>query len=125
MKIFSTLALVVVLVLFAQSSQATYTQQFALASDATFQGQVMVAMLQTSANVMTEAATIAGHVSRASFATQVLQNPSKFQPIIAFVIAAQSNNPMTPLTIPSTVADSLVQTAMDAQWGNVSGYFKQ
>lgn len=106
-------------------ADATYTQQFALATDSVFQGQVLVAMLQTSANVMTENVTIAGHTTRASFAKLVIQNPTFWQPIIAFLIASQSNNPMTPLTVPSTVADSLIQTAMDAQWGNISGYFKQ
>lgn len=108
-----------------QSAQATYTQQYALATDTVFQGQVMVAMLQTSANVMTEAVTVAGHQQRASFAIKVIQNPTIWQPILAFLLASQSNNPMTPLTVPSTVADTLVQTAMDAQWGNISGYFKQ
>lgn len=108
-----------------QPAHATYTQQFTLASDTTFQGQIMVAMLQASANVMTEAVTVAGHAQRAAFAVQVIQNPTKWQSIIAFLIAAQSNNPMTPLTVPSTVADTLVQTAVDAQFGNMSGYFKQ
>lgn len=106
-------------------AQATYTQQFALGSDSTFQGQVMVAMLQTSANVMTEAATVAGHVQRTTFAVRVIQNPTFWNPIIALLLASQANNPMTPLTVPSTVTDSLVQTAMDAQWSNISGYFKQ
>jgi uncharacterized membrane protein YebE (DUF533 family) len=109
----------------ATTADATYTQQYALSQDTTFQGQVMVAMLQSSANVMTEAVTVAGHVARAQFATQVIQNPTKWQSIIAFLIASQSNNPMTPLTVPSTVADSLVQTAVDAQFGNMAGYFKQ
>lgn len=106
-------------------ADATYTQQFALATDATFQGQVLVAMLQTSANIMTEAVTVAGHAQRAGFATRVIQNPSFWQPILSFLIASQNNNAMTPLTVPSTVADSLVQMAMDAQWSNIAGYFKQ
>lgn len=118
-------ALVFLTLLVAAPTQATYTQQFALSQDTTFQGQITVAMLQTSANVMTEAVTVAGHVSRASFATAVMQNPTKWQPILAFLIASQNNNPMTPLTLPSTVTDALVQTAMDAQWSNVAGYFKQ
>lgn len=108
-----------------QRAQATYTQQAALAVDGVFQGQVMVAMLQTSANVMTEAVTIAGHLQRAAFAVRVMQNPTIWNPILASLLASQSNNPMTPLTVPSTVADSLVQTAMDAQWSNIAGYFKQ
>lgn len=106
-------------------AHATYTQQYALATDPAFQGQVLVAMLQTSANVMTEAVTVAGHAQRAGFATRVIQDPTKWQAILSFLLASQSNNPMTPLTVPSTIADSLVQTAMDAQWSNVAGYFKQ
>jgi uncharacterized membrane protein YebE (DUF533 family) len=113
------------MLLVATPTQATYTQQFALSQDTTFQGQITVAMLQTSANVMTEAVTVAGHVARASFATAVMQNPTKWQPIMAFLIASQNNNPMTPLTVPSTISDALVQAAMDAQWSNVAGYFKQ
>lgn len=108
-----------------QPAHASYTQQYALSQDTVFQGQIMVAMLQSSANVMTEAVTVAGHVQRTQFAVQVIQNPPKWQAIIAFVIASQSNNPMTPLTVPSTVADTLVQTAVDAQFSNMSGYFKQ
>lgn len=106
-------------------SQATYTQQVALAQDPTFQGQVLVAEIVTAANVMTEAVTVAGHTQRATFARQVLQDPTKWNQTLAFMLAGQANNPMTPLTVPSTVADTLVQSAMDAQWSNVSGYFKQ
>lgn len=113
------------LVLTATPARATYTQQYTLSQDAVFQGQVVVAMLQTAANVMTENVTITGHGIRASFATQVIRNPTKWQPIIAVLIASQSNNPMTPLTVPSTIADSLVQAAMDAQWPNIAGYYKQ
>lgn len=109
----------------AAPAQATYTQQASLAADGIFQGQVLVAMLQTAANVMSEAVTTQGHVARASFATQVIRDPVKWQTIISFLIASQSNNPMTPLTVPSTVADSLVQTAVNAQWSNMSGYFAQ
>lgn len=119
------LLLVVTVTLFAAPSQATYTQQFALGQDSTFQGQVAVAMQISAANVMTEAATVAGHVQRAFFAKQVIQTPTVWTPIVAQFIAAQTNNAMTPLTVPSTVLDSLIQTAMDAQWSNMSGYFKQ
>lgn len=109
----------------AQIGHATYTQQAALAVDSVFLGQIQVAMLQTAANVMTESATAAGHLQRAGFAVSVIQNPDKWKPIIAVLIASQANVPMTPLTVPSTVADSLVQTAVDAQWSNIAGYFKQ
>lgn len=119
------LLLVVIITLCALPASATYTQQFALGQDSTFQGQVAVAMQISAANVMTEAATVAGHVQRAFFAKQVIQTPAVWNPIIAQFIAAQTNNAMTPLTVPSTVLDSLVQTAMDAQWSNMSGYFKQ
>lgn len=117
--------LTVFVLLVAMPVFGTYTQQYSLSQDATFQGQIMVAMLQTSANVMTENVTVTGHVQRSTFARDVIQNPSKWQPVIAVLIASQSNNPMTPLTVPSTVADSLVQTAVDAQWSNISGYYKQ
>lgn len=119
------LLLVVTVTLFASPSQATYTQQFALGQDSTFQGQIAVAMQISAANVMTEAVTVSGHVQRAQFAKQVIQAPTIWNPIIAQFIAAQTNNPMTPLTLPSTVTDTLVQTAMDAQFGNMSGYYKQ
>jgi hypothetical protein len=109
----------------SMQAQATYSQQAALAVDATFQQQIEVAMLQAAANVMAETTTTAGHFERAQFAVQVIQNPTKWQPIISMLIAAQSNNPMTPLTTPSTVADSLVQTAMNAQWSNMSGFYGQ
>lgn len=125
MKKFLLAVALTALVLVPSSSSATYTQQFVLGGDSTFQGQVMVAMLQTSANVMTEAVTVAGHVQRTQFAVKVIQNPTFWNPILSQLLAAQNNNPMTPLTVPSTVADSLVQTAMDAQWANLAGYFKQ
>lgn len=117
-------ALLVALAL-ATSAEATYTQQYALSQDATFQGQVTVAMIQSCANAMTEAVTVTGHVQRMTLCTQVLQNPTRYTPIWATVLASQSNNAMTPLTVPSTVADSLIQTASDAQLSNIAGYFKQ
>jgi len=106
-------------------AQATYTQQYTLSQDATFQGQVTVAMIQSCANAMTEAATIAGHQQRMALCTQVLRNPSKWTGIWSIVLASQSNNPMTPLTVPSTVADTLIQSASDAQLTNIAGYYKQ
>lgn len=119
-----TLALGLVLAA-VQPSSATYTQQAALANDGVFQGQVQVAMLQAAANVMTEA-TSGSHTLRAQFAIQVIQNPTKWTPIVSALIASQNNNPMTPLTpLPSTVADTLVQTAVNAQWSNLAGYFAQ
>ncbi len=108
----------------AGAASASYTAQFTLSQDTTFQGQVTVAMIQTCANAMTEAATVAGHQQRMNLCVQILQNPSKWTAIYSVVLAAQGNNPMTPLTVPSTVADALVQTASDAQLTNVAGYFK-
>lgn len=126
MRTIRTIVLALLLVFAAvQAGDATYTQQAALAVDAVFLGQIQVAMLQTAANVMTESATAAGHLQRAGFAVSVIQNPDKWKPIIAVLIASQANVPMTPLTVPSTVADSLVQTAVDAQFSNIAGYFKQ
>lgn len=119
------LALALLFVLFALPTQATYTQQAALGVDGVFQGQVQVAMIITCANTMTEAVTTSGHVTRAAFCARVLQAPTFWTPIYALVLASQSNNPMTPLTVPSAVADSLIQTASDAQLSNIAGYFKQ
>lgn len=103
----------------------SYTQQIALGNDGVFQGQVQVAMLQAAANIMSEAVTTQGHLQRAQFATKVIQAPLVWTPIISQLIAAQSNNPMAPLTVPSTVADALIQTAVNAQWSNMAGYFAQ
>lgn len=119
------LVLALVLVGLATGAQATYTQQYALGQDATFQGQVQVAMVISCANTMTEAVTVTGHGMRATFCARVLQNPTFWVPMYAAVLAAQTNNAMTPLTVPSTVADSLVQVASDAQLTNIAGYYKQ
>lgn len=116
----SALALLV-----STAAHATYNQQFTLAQDSAFQGQIEVAEIQTSIAVLAESVATTGHVARAGFAAQVIQNPAKWTPIIAKVVAAQNNNAMTPLTVPSTVADSLIQTAMNAQWTNMAGYFNQ
>lgn len=112
-------------VLAATPAQATYTQQYTLSQDSVFQGQVVVAFLQAAANIMSEAATTLGHQQRTAFAIQLLQNPTKWQPIVSVLIASQNNNAMTPLTVPSTVADSLIQTAVNAQFSNIAGYFAQ
>jgi hypothetical protein len=119
------LAALVLVLAASGAAQATYSQQATLAVDATFQQQIEVAMLQAAANVMSEAVTVQGHVQRAQFAVLVIQGPTKWQPIVSMLIASQGNNPMTPLTVPSTVADSLIQTAVNAQWSNLSGYFAQ
>jgi hypothetical protein len=123
-KVLTTLCFALILLL-PTALSATYTQQAALANDGVFQGQVQVAMIQTCANAMTEAVTVTGHLQRMQLCVRVLQDPAKFMPIFSIVLASQANNPMTPLTVPSTVADSLVQTACDAQLSNMAGYFKQ
>lgn len=114
-------ALALVVLLGVADAQATYTQQFTLAQDTVFQGQVMVAMLTAATQIMAEANTVAGHSARASFAVQVLANPTKFQPILAFAVVTQGG--ITPLTVPSTVADSALQTAMNSIWNAEAGYF--
>lgn len=117
--------LFVAFLLIASRTNATYNQQYLLGNDSTFQTQALVASIQTCANTMTEAVTVTGHVQRASFCSRLLQNPTFWNPILSILLASQANNPMTPLTTPSTVADSLIQTAMDAQLNNIAGYFKQ
>jgi hypothetical protein len=108
----------------AGTAGATYTQQYTLATDATFEGQITVAMEQAATySIISEATSTAGHLTRATFSVQVLQNPTKWTPIVAMLIASQGSNPMTPLTVPSTVADSLVSTAVSAQWSAIAGYY--
>lgn len=119
------LILCTLLLFVASSASATYTQQYTLSQDSVFQNQITVAMLQASIAVLAEATTTAGHISRANFARDVIQHPSAWTGIISLAIASQNNNAMTPLTVPSTVADTLIQTAMNAQWTNLSGYFSQ
>lgn len=113
------------ILLAANQANATYDQQFLLSQDSVFQHQVLVAEIQTCLTVLAEATTVGGHLSRANFAAIVIKDPQKWSPIIALVIASQTNNPMTPLTTPSTVSDALIQTAMNVQWSNMSGYFTQ
>lgn len=115
----------ILILLVASNSNATYNQQYLLSQDTTFRTQVEVAMIQTSIAVASESPATAGHATRAAFAVNVLQNPDKWAPVISIIIASQNNNAMTPLTIPSTVSDTLISTAMNAQWGNMAGYFQQ
>lgn len=119
------LVLAFVALLLAGSASATYTQQFALGNDSTFQGQIMVAMLQSAITVLNENVNTNGHAVRASFANRVVQNPTFYNPIIAIAVASQTGTPMTPLTVPSTVSDALIQSAMDGQWSSLAGYYKQ
>ncbi len=125
MTIQRCLAALALVLVFAAVTNATYTAQYALSQDTTFQSQVTVAMVQTCANAMTEAGTIAGHLQRMNLCVQILQNPPKWTAFYSIVLAAQANNPMTPLTVPSTVADALIQTASDAQLTNIAGYYHQ
>lgn len=117
--------LIALALLVVGQAEATYTQQFVLGQDSVFQGQVQVAMVISCANTMTEAVTTTGHPQRVQFCAVVLKNPPFWVPFYSAVLAAQTNNPMTPLTVPSAVADSLIQTASDAQLSNIAGYYKQ
>jgi hypothetical protein len=120
----SKFMLVLLILLLATSSNATYNQQYLLSQDTTFQSQVAVAMVQQcDYNMLSQANTVAGHAVEAAFCVQVLQNVTKWVPIVAIIIAGQGTNPMTPLTTPSTVSDALVLTAMGVQWPAISGYF--
>jgi hypothetical protein len=103
---------------------ATYDQQYILSQDTVFQAQIAVAMVQQCDFVMlSQANTVAGHAVEAAFCLQVMQNVPKFVPFVSIVVAGQGSSPMTPLTTPSTVADSLILTAMGVQWPAISGYF--
>jgi hypothetical protein len=115
------------LLVWARPAGATFTQQFTLSSDVTFQGQVSVAMEQWAIFVLTSQAStspsVAGHVIEANFAIQVLQNPTKWTATAALLIASQGSNPMTPLTVPSTVSDALITTAAGVVLPAMAGYF--
>jgi hypothetical protein len=127
MRILRVLVVALAIVFAAVSTEATYTQQYTLSSDATFQGQVAVAMEQWAVFVLTSQAStspsVQGHILQANFAVQVLQNPTKWIPVAALLIASQGSNPMTPLTIPSTVSDALISTAAGVVLPAMSGYF--
>jgi hypothetical protein len=99
----------------------SYTQQFALATDATFLQQVLVAMMNQCATVLTEAAATAGHGLRAALAVKVINSPTGLQQQFAYAIITQGG--ITPLTTPSTVTDAAVQAAVAAVWNAIAGYF--
>lgn len=104
--------------------QATYDQQYLLSQDTVFQAQIAIGMVAQCDYVMlSQASTVAGHAVESAFCVQVLQNVPKFVPYVLIVIAGQGSSPMTPLTTPSTVADSLILTAMGVQWPAIAGYF--
>lgn len=100
-----------------------YSNLYDLATDAVFLKQVTVAMMSQCAVVLTEAATVAGHTPRANLAVTVLQNPTTYQAKFAFAVITQAG--ITPTTVPSTVADSAVQTAVATVWNAMAGYFIQ
>lgn len=99
----------------------SYPQSYDLAVDAIFMKQVLVAMLTQCATVLTEPTTTAGHTPRCQLAAQVIKTPTSFQPQFAFAVITQGG--ITPLTVPSTVADAAVQTAVAAVWNAMAGYF--
>jgi hypothetical protein len=100
-----------------------YSNLYDLAADATFLKQVLVAMMNQCATVLTEAATVAGHTPRAVLAVSVLQAPTTYQAKFAFAIITQGG--ITPQTVPSTVPDANVQTAVATVWNAMAGYFNQ
>jgi hypothetical protein len=99
----------------------SYQQNYDLAVDSVFMKQVLIAMLNQAATVLSEATTTAGHTARAQLAAAVAKNPTNLQ--AAFAYAVQTQAGITPLTVPSTVADSAVQTAVAAVWNAIAGYF--
>lgn len=98
-----------------------YTNLYDLSTDTTFLKQVLVAMMSQCATVLTEAATIAGHGLRSQLAVAVLNNAPSYQSKFAFAVITQAG--ITPTTVPSTVADSAVQTAVATVWNAMAGYF--
>jgi hypothetical protein len=99
----------------------TYTQAFALAQDSTFTGQVMIAMMKAAVSIMTESAATAGHTQRVNLANAVLNNPTTWQPKFAYALASQTAT-ITPQTVPSTVPDGTIDTAVSAVWDSIAGH---
>lgn len=98
-----------------------YTNLADLATDAAFLKQVLVAMMQQCAVVLTEAPTVAGHTPRATLAVGVLNAPTVYQAKFAYAVITQAG--ITPTTTPSTVPDANVQTAVATVWNAMAGYF--
>ena len=98
-----------------------YSNLYDLATDTVFQKQVVVAAMNQCATVLTEAASTAGHTPRAQLAVAVLENPTAYQNKFSFAIITQAG--ITPTTVPSTVPDSAIQTAIAAIWNAEAGYF--
>jgi hypothetical protein len=99
----------------------SYQQSYDLAVDAVFLKQILVAMMNQCATVLTEANTVAGHLLRCQLAAAVIKSPSAYQPQFAFAAITQGG--ITPVTVPSTVADSAVQTAVASVWNAMAGFF--
>ncbi len=98
-----------------------YPALYDLSTDTTFLKQVLVAMMTQCAVVLTEAATVAGHTPRANLAVAVLNNPTVYQSKFAFAVITQGG--ITPQTVPSTVPDANVQTAVATVWNAMAGYY--
>lgn len=98
-----------------------YPARYDLSTDATFLKQILVAMMNYCATVLGEAATVAGHGKRSDLAIAVLQNPTTYQAKFAFAAITQAG--ITPETVPSTVADAAVLTAVQAVWNAMAGYY--
>lgn len=98
-----------------------YSNLYDLSTDSVFLKQVLVAMMAQCAVVLTEAVTVAGHIMRSDLAVQVLQNAPAYQTRFAFAVITQAG--ITPTTVPSTVPDANVQTAVGVVWNAVAGYY--
>lgn len=100
---------------------SAYTNLYDLSIDSTFLKQIATAMMNQCAVVLTEPVTTAGHGLRATLAISVINNPPAFQSRFAFAAITQGG--ITPQTVPSTVPDANVQTAIAAVWNAMAGYF--
>lgn len=98
-----------------------YAAQYDLATDATFLKQILIAMMNQCAVVLSESAATAGHPERTLYAVQVIANPTAFSPKVAFAVMTQAG--IVPQTVPSTVTDAAVQAAVAAVWSAMAGYF--
>lgn len=98
-----------------------YEARYNLATDSVFLKQILVAMMNYCATVLTEATNTTAHRERTALAATVLQNPTLYQAKFAFAAITQAG--ITPEAVPSTVADAAVLAAVTAVWNAMAGYF--
>lgn len=95
----------------------TFIDQATLATDATFQLRLKVAMMTAAVQVAGEAKNAmsdAAYIKRQTLATDVLRQPAKW--VESFAWAVASNNAVT-----GASQDSDIQFTVNSMWSDVAG----